>query len=154
MTLTIDLTPAEEGRLDAVARRGGVAPTEAARRLLTASLPPVFERNGEARPDQDPGQEVMIAFEGWVDRIEDGVATLRLVDQQGRRSVATYKVTDLQRDRIPAEIGTAFQCQVIRDSSGYHVSFQPVPRRKVSEARRKQREAEMISAYGTLQNDY
>ena len=46
MTLTIDLTPAEESGLFEVARRQGLRPTEAAHRLLTAQLPrvPVWEQ--------------------------------------------------------------------------------------------------------------
>ncbi len=48
MTLTIDLTPAEEARLAAAARRAGLAPTEAARRLVTEHLP-LVETEGDAR---------------------------------------------------------------------------------------------------------
>lgn len=40
MTLTIALTPSEEARLTAVARREGLDPIEAARKLFTACLPP------------------------------------------------------------------------------------------------------------------
>lgn len=48
MTLTIDLTPAEEARLAAAARRAGLAPAEAARKLVTEHLPPT-ETEGKAR---------------------------------------------------------------------------------------------------------
>ncbi len=41
MTLTIDLTPAEELGLVEVARQEGLPPTEAAHRLLSAQLPRV-----------------------------------------------------------------------------------------------------------------
>ncbi len=41
MTLTIDLTPAEEARLADAARRAGLAPAEAARKLVTEHLPPI-----------------------------------------------------------------------------------------------------------------
>ena len=41
MTLTIDLTPAEEARLDVVAAQKGWNRTEAAHRVLTANLPPM-----------------------------------------------------------------------------------------------------------------
>lgn len=46
MTLTIDLTPAEELGLFEVARQQGLLPTEAAHRLLTAQLPrvPLWEQ--------------------------------------------------------------------------------------------------------------
>jgi hypothetical protein len=40
MTVTIDLTPAEEARLTEAARRTGLAPAEAARKLVTEHLPP------------------------------------------------------------------------------------------------------------------
>lgn len=50
MTLTIDLTPTEEGRLTAIARQAGLAPVEAARRLLSDSLTPEREtRERETR---------------------------------------------------------------------------------------------------------
>jgi len=105
-------------------------------------------------PTVTPPEKVVIAFEGWVEQVADGVATLRLVDAQGRRSVATYEVADLERDSIPAEVGTAFRCQVVRNRSGFQISFQPVPWRTISEVRRKQREARTIAAYSSLQNDY
>ncbi len=41
MTLTLDLTPTEEAQITAVAQRTGLSPTEAARKLLIQSLPPV-----------------------------------------------------------------------------------------------------------------
>ena len=40
MSITIELTPAEEARLQAAAASRGVSVTECARRLLTAHLPP------------------------------------------------------------------------------------------------------------------
>ncbi len=39
MTLTIDLTPAEQARLTASARRTGLEPTALAKRLVTDHLP-------------------------------------------------------------------------------------------------------------------
>ena len=48
MTLTIDLTPAEEARLTAAARRARLAPAEAARKLVTEHLP-LAETEGDAR---------------------------------------------------------------------------------------------------------
>ncbi len=99
-------------------------------------------------------EEAVIAFEGHIDQVAEGVATLRLVDQEGRRSVAAYAAADLERDNISAQAGTAFRCQVIRDRNGFKVSFQPVPRRTVSEAKRKQLEDKMLAAYSTLKNDY
>jgi len=41
MTLTIDLTPAEEARLTAAARRAGEAPADVMRKLVTEHLPPI-----------------------------------------------------------------------------------------------------------------
>lgn len=48
MTLTIDLTLAEEARLVAAARRAGLAAAEVARKLVTEHLPPT-EGEGDAR---------------------------------------------------------------------------------------------------------
>jgi hypothetical protein len=44
MTLTIDLNPAEQAQLTAAAKQQGVAPEELARKVLTAHLPAVVER--------------------------------------------------------------------------------------------------------------
>ena len=49
MTLTIDLTPAEEVSLAVVAGREGLNLTEAARKVLTSNLPPVTDRGQERR---------------------------------------------------------------------------------------------------------
>ena len=48
MTLTIDLTPAEEARLTAAARRAGVEPADVMRKLVTEHLPPT-ETEGDPR---------------------------------------------------------------------------------------------------------
>lgn len=45
MTLTINLTPAEEGRLRIAAQKEGIAPAELVRKLVTAYLPPAHEEN-------------------------------------------------------------------------------------------------------------
>ncbi len=49
MTLTIDLTPAEEARLNALALRLALPHGEAARRFLAEHLPPVTDRERERR---------------------------------------------------------------------------------------------------------
>ena len=48
MTLTIDLTPAEEARLAAAVRRTGAEPADVMRKLVTEHLPPA-ETEGDAR---------------------------------------------------------------------------------------------------------
>jgi len=45
MTLTINLTPAEERLLRAVAQQEGLAPAELARKLVTEHLPPAPDEN-------------------------------------------------------------------------------------------------------------
>lgn len=45
MTLTINLTPAEEARLRAAAQHEGIAPAELARKLVTEHLPPAPDEN-------------------------------------------------------------------------------------------------------------
>jgi len=57
MTLTIDLTPAEEARLTAAARRAGLAPAEAARKLVTEHLPPA---------EQEPRKTASDLLRGWL----------------------------------------------------------------------------------------
>ncbi len=64
MTLSIDLTPTEERRLAAVAHREGLAPTEVARKLLTANLPPIMGRERETRLVEE--------YHSLLDREEDG----------------------------------------------------------------------------------
>lgn len=45
MTLTINLTPAEELRLRTAAQQEGIAPAELARKLVAEHLPPVHDEN-------------------------------------------------------------------------------------------------------------
>lgn len=52
MTLTIDLTPAEEARLQVVAREKGVALNECARQLLTEQLPDLTANGADAEAPQ------------------------------------------------------------------------------------------------------
>lgn len=152
------VTSAQEKPAPKTTRIQGVAPLASwarQRHTLPQRAPHLPPPAAAVKPPAiTPVEEVMIAFEGWVEQVADGAATLRLVDAQGRRSVATYAVADLERDCIPAEAGTAFRCQVVRNRSGFQISFQPVSQRTLSELRRKQREARAIAAYSTLQNDY
>ena len=54
MSLTIELTPEEEARLQVVAHRQGIAPAECARRLLSEHLPPLA-----------PGEATLALFAQW-----------------------------------------------------------------------------------------
>jgi hypothetical protein len=54
MTLTIELTPEEEARLQAAAREQGLEPAECAHRLLTEHLPAV-----------DPEDRTLELFAAW-----------------------------------------------------------------------------------------
>jgi hypothetical protein len=57
MTLTIELTPREEARLVAAARRAGLEPQALARKLVTQGLPD---------PDQHPATDPTLAlFAQW-----------------------------------------------------------------------------------------
>ncbi len=62
MTLIIDLTPEEEARLQAAARRQGIDPAECARRLLQQNL-----------PESPPGAATRALFAQWAreDATED-----------------------------------------------------------------------------------
>jgi hypothetical protein len=59
MTLTIDLTPAEEARLAAAARRAGEAPADVIRKLVTKHLPPT------EREEKPPGTAADL-LRGWL----------------------------------------------------------------------------------------
>ena len=50
MTLTIELTPTEQARLEAAAQREGIAPADLARKLVTEHLPAAVEKGGEEDP--------------------------------------------------------------------------------------------------------
>jgi hypothetical protein len=58
MTLTIELTPEEEARLQAAARGRGVDPAEFARRLLADNLPPIQEE--AAGSERDPARVILV----------------------------------------------------------------------------------------------
>lgn len=81
MTLTIDLTPAEQARLTASARRTGLEPTALAKRLVTDHLP----------MDSDAASTSTAAHE------QDRLAAIHAA----RGSMATVGVTvdDLHRER-------------------------------------------------------
>ncbi len=59
MTVIIDLTPAEEARLAAAARNAGLAPAEAARKLVTDHLPP-------AEREEEPRGTAAALLRGWL----------------------------------------------------------------------------------------
>ncbi len=59
MTLTIDLTPAEEERLAAAARRAGTDPVDVMRKLVTEYLPP-------AEREEEPQGTAAALLRGWL----------------------------------------------------------------------------------------
>lgn len=58
MTVTIELTPAEEARLSVAARREGIAPAEAARKLVTEHLP--------TESESEPRNTAAALLRGWL----------------------------------------------------------------------------------------
>lgn len=64
MTLIIDLTPAEEARLAAAARRAGADPADVMRKLVTDHLPPI-EREGEPQSTA-PQSTAANLLRGWL----------------------------------------------------------------------------------------
>ena len=77
MTLTINLTPAEEVRLCAAAQQEGIAPAELARKLVTEHLPPAHDENaasiallqswleGDATDDPDEVRQFQAELEAF-----------------------------------------------------------------------------------------
>ena len=99
MTLTIDLTPAEEIRLAAVAIREGLNPAEAARQVLTANLPPVMdwererlllEERGVLLDGEDAGAltDAQTARLRWVEAELDRLEYQDAVEQEADRRLA------------------------------------------------------------------
>ena len=65
MTLTINLTPAEEARLAAAARQEGLDPSELVRRLVTERLPPA----SNVQPEIDAENAAAIALlQSWLEK--------------------------------------------------------------------------------------
>lgn len=77
MTLTIDLSPAEQARLTAAARQKGVAPAELARELVTSHLPPA-----PAEPGDEPEDPTLALFAQW--EKEDAQMTPEEVERERR----------------------------------------------------------------------
>ena len=97
MTLTIDLTPAEEKRLAAVARREGLDPTEAARKVLTANLPPVT--NLPPAADRERERQLLAERDALLDAEDAGT----LSDAQAARLRGVEAELDRLEDQDPVE---------------------------------------------------
>lgn len=100
MTLTIDLTPAEGARLDAVAAQKGWNRTEAARRVLTANLPPMAA-SALPLPAPDRARETRLVEEYHTlrDQEDDGM----LSGTQAARLRQVEAELDLLEDQDPIE---------------------------------------------------
>ncbi len=92
MTLTIDLTPAEEARLAAVAAQKGWNRAEAARRVLTANLPPMV--SGRERETQ-----LVQEYQALRDQAGDGT----LSGAQAARLRQVEAELDFLEDQDPVE---------------------------------------------------
>jgi hypothetical protein len=93
VSLTIELTPAEEAHLAEAARREGIPPGELARRLLTRSLlaEPKTER------EEDP---TLTLFARWDS--EDATMTREEVEAEDRRWEEFKTNINAERDRAGA----------------------------------------------------
>ncbi|HET6387271.1 MAG TPA: hypothetical protein VFJ58_28100 [Armatimonadota bacterium] len=89
MSLTIDLTPAEEGRLVARARREGVDPTILARRLVQEGL--------QSTPPEDPSDPMLALFARW--DAEDARMTAEEVAEANRQWEELKANLNAERDR-------------------------------------------------------
>ena len=79
MTLTIDLTPAEEARLAAAARRTGAEPADVMRKLVAEHLPPAEQ---EAR-GQEPRGSAADLLRGWLrDEATDDPAQIQKAQEE------------------------------------------------------------------------
>lgn len=90
MTLTIDLSPAEEARLEAAARQKGLQPTAIIKELLTEHLPP-------ATPAEDP---MLALFARWDE--EDAQMTPQEIAEENRSWEQFKDNVNAERDRTGA----------------------------------------------------
>lgn len=100
MTLTIDLTPTEEAQLDAVAAQKGWNRTEAARRVLTANLPPM-ETSLPPSPILRRTREAQLVEEYHALRDQEDGGTLSGAQEAQLRQVEAE--LDLLEDQDPIE---------------------------------------------------
>jgi hypothetical protein len=94
MAVTIHLTPAEEARLEAAARREGLDATELARKLVIERLP----------PDTPDGEEdpTLALFEQW-DR-EDAAMTPEEIEEAKREAEEFKRNINAERARAGSRI--------------------------------------------------
>ena len=77
MTLTIDLTPAEEARLTAAARRVGANPADTMRKLVTDHLPPAPDA------EKKPQSTAADLLRGWLrDEATDDPAQIQKAQEE------------------------------------------------------------------------
>jgi len=76
-------------------------------------------------------QKVLQSFEGFVERVENGVACVSLRDDKGRVSHAEIDSKDLERDGIG--FSDKFICEVRQDSFGTTLTISPSPRKQLGE---------------------
>jgi hypothetical protein len=86
----------------------------------------------EAREEKAEDGSLLHQFRGKVHRVEDGIAHVSLVDEQGVEQVATCDAAELASYGITA--ATDFQCVFTRQGNGTTVRFEPLPRRNLTAA--------------------
>lgn len=93
MTLTINLTPAEEARLTAAARQKGLEPAEFAHYLIDEHLPPAWE-------DEAAEDPTIALLQSWIedDTIDDPAEI-----EAAQRELDEFKQEiNIERDRAGA----------------------------------------------------
>lgn len=90
MTLTLDLTPTEQARLDAAARQQGLAPDAVLHGLMDAHLPP-------AEDEADP---MLALFAAWAE--EDAHMTPEEIAEENRTWEEFKANINAERDRAGA----------------------------------------------------
>jgi hypothetical protein len=130
-----DLTEALGRNFAAIAELGHIVmslPNETGARVVSvvASIANHIRSGIDDRPETK--ETVLDSFRGRVEKIEEGIAYVKFVDQNGAISHAQIAAADLAKKGISE--GDAFICEIKATDGETTMTISPVPKKKLSAA--------------------
>lgn len=93
-------------------------------------------------------EQILELFRGKVERVDGDVAHVTLVDSKGQEAYADWDVAKVQSHGISLREGTRFTGTIKRRNNETVVTFEPIPRRRLSDEEWQRLRQETIEALG------
>ena len=133
-------------------RRAVTSLPDAARSRVFSAIASIANRiRAEAEPRAETEETLLDSFRGWVEKIAEGIAYVKFVDQNDGVSYAQIEAADLAKEGISE--AEAFLCEIKAKNGETAMTLRPMPKKKLSAADYAEIERELDEALPDSHSD-